>query len=51
MFGWPGGFDPTKLTVKRHSNSFRDLVLKREQITRRMVEPLGPEMGVGLRID
>src|SRR5690348_1244271 len=51
MLGWPGGFRPNKLEVKRYSNSVRDLVLKREQIARVRVEALGPEVGVGLRVD
>ena len=51
MLGRPGGFHSGKLKVKRNSNSVRDLVLKREQIARVIVEPLGPEMGVGLGVD
>src|SRR5262249_486870 len=51
MIGWPGRFGSDKLKVKGYSNSVRDLILKREQIARVRVEPLGPEMGVGLRVD
>jgi hypothetical protein len=51
MLGWPGGFRSNKLKIQRYSNSVRDLVLEREQIAHRIVEPLGPEMGVGLGVN
>jgi hypothetical protein len=51
MLGWPGRFHRNKLKVKRYSNSVGDLVLQSEQIACVRVEPLGPEMGIGLGVD
>ena len=51
MLGRPGGLRADQLEVERDRDPARDLVLQSEQIARVAVEPLGPEMRVGLGID
>jgi hypothetical protein len=51
MPGRASGFSGGQLQVECASDAARDLVLQGEQITRVAIEPLGPEVRVGLGID
>jgi len=51
MFCRPGAFCADNLCVERDSYPAGDLVLEGEKIAQFAVEPLGPEMGVGIGSD
>lgn len=51
MLGWSGGLRTDQLKVKRNCDPARDLVLQSKQIVSVAVEPLRPQMCVGLGID
>ena len=51
ILGRPGGLRADQREVERDRDPARDLVLQGEQIARVAVEPLGPQMRVGLGID
>ena len=51
MFSRPGSLRSDQLNAERVGDLARDLVLQGEKIARVAIEPLGPQMSIGLGID
>src|SRR5207249_8620247 len=51
MVGWSRGFGADQFEIKRDSDLARHLVLQGEQIVCGIVETIGPDLDVGLRVD